>query len=114
MSPLEWIDSQPIQVVIDSVHYLLAKPKLFKTGSRGWHVSGKILLADEVVQVSLCLTVVGSKPGSERSGNGKENVQGPQGLQDRRQRQAMPQGDLDIIEVQGPLPPMPAPLKGKR
>lgn len=38
-------------------------PKIFKSGSRGWHAQGKVKIDDVDIQVNLMFTVIGSKPG---------------------------------------------------
>ncbi len=57
----DWITADVLSVLIDGVHHLVARPKLFSTGSRGWHASQKLEVGGERVQVSLSITVVGSK-----------------------------------------------------
>jgi hypothetical protein len=42
-----------------------ATAREFSTGSHGWFVSGKASVGGKQVQVSINLTVVNSKPGSE-------------------------------------------------
>lgn len=37
-------------------------PKQFKTGSHGYYVNGKIILPDGVLQASLSMPYIGSKP----------------------------------------------------
>lgn len=62
--------AEPLKVVINGQE-LLAEVKQFSTGSFGWYLNGKILVALDgktvAVQVGMNLTVVGSKeaePGS--------------------------------------------------
>jgi len=42
---------------------LLLMPKIFQTGSLGWHGQGKLRIDDTYMQVSVICTVIGSKPG---------------------------------------------------
>jgi len=42
---------------------LLLMPKVFQTGSLGWHGQGKLRIDDTYMQVSVICTVIGSKPG---------------------------------------------------
>jgi hypothetical protein len=71
----------PIRVLLDDAH-VHASPKTFSTGSSGWYYSGKVqLLCGEeylTCQVSLCLTVVGSK-------KWQEGQQGPQEARERHE-----------------------------
>jgi len=51
----------PISVVLDEELHLYARAKSFKTGSQGWYANSKGLLQGEKVQISLCITIIGSK-----------------------------------------------------
>ena len=56
--------AKPVQVVINGQPFL-ADPKVFRTGSFGWYLSGKFnaSIGGEVVrvQIGMNLTVIGSK-----------------------------------------------------
>ena len=53
-------EAQALRCMID-LYSIIAGPKLFSTGSRGWYASQKVLIGDERVQVSITATVIGSK-----------------------------------------------------
>jgi hypothetical protein len=60
-------DAKALRVQLDDAVFL-ADRKVFSTGSRGWHASRKLQVlvgtTYYTVQVNLCITLVGSKPGS--------------------------------------------------
>ena len=60
--------AKPVQVVINGQPFL-ADPKVFRTGSFGWYLSGKFnaSIGGEVVrvQIGMNLTVIGSKANGE-------------------------------------------------
>jgi len=58
----EWLQVDAVDCVLDGVHRMPLLPKVFQSGSRGWHTSQKVVLGDERCQVSICITVIGSKP----------------------------------------------------
>lgn len=106
-----WTSVDPVSVLIDGVYPMVCVPKVFKTGSRGWHASGKVELGDERVQVSICLTVVGSKakPASKMEvASEPEWVQkAPGSLQKARKGKKRPDTLADgseALEVKGELP----------
>ncbi len=41
---------------------MLAMPKVFASGSLGWHAQSKVMVNDTRCQVNLLITVIGSKP----------------------------------------------------
>lgn len=102
-----WLSGEPLKVVIDDVHVLYARPKVFTSGSRGWYLSGKVEVGGERCQVSCCITVIGSKvTGGSKSEKGKSvevSEQGPGPAKTPRDPQ---EGQEAILEVEGP-PPRP-------
>lgn len=103
----DWLSGEPLKVVIDDVHVLYARPKYFSSGSRGWYLSGKVEIGGERVQVSLCMTVIGSK------GGGKLKDESVQQMEIQWNRPGGPKTPSDpqegpeaILEVEGP-PPRP-------
>ncbi len=46
---------------------LLATPKVFASGSLGWHAQSKVLVNDTKCQLNLIITVVGSKGTADAS-----------------------------------------------
>jgi len=63
--------AKPVTLVLEDGTTVAALPKRFSSGSVGWYFSGRLVLAEVSCQVSMCCTIVGSKPGwvpySERS-----------------------------------------------
>ena len=55
---------------------LSAKPKVFKTGSSGWYLGGKVDVDGVRCQLSMSLVIVGSKPLRESS-NGEQTTPMP-------------------------------------
>lgn len=56
------LPSRALSVALDAVHCCYARPKRFKSGSVGWYLSDKLDIDGVRVQVSLSVTVIGSKP----------------------------------------------------
>ena len=54
-------DLKAVTVKLDEFT-MMAMPKEFSTGSKGWHANGKALIQGHPVQVNVLLTIVGSKP----------------------------------------------------
>jgi len=61
------LESGHIVAQVGEQHIMLA-PKVFKTGSLGWHGQAKVLHGDSRVQVNIVATVIGSKPPAAPSG----------------------------------------------
>lgn len=53
---------QNITIAFPDGQQLIASKKEFKTGSLGYNVSGKVLIADQKFQVACNLILIGSKP----------------------------------------------------
>ena len=59
-------------ITFDGGQILVADTREFKTGSRGYYGSGKIVIDGKRYQVSCNVVEIGSKPGSEvKAKNGK-------------------------------------------
>lgn len=58
---------------------MAAIPKVFKSGSLGWHGNTKMMISDTRCQVNILITVIGSKPkdGTEQMVNGLWGPQKP-------------------------------------
>jgi len=54
--------SEPLHCDIEG-EILQLLPKVFKTGSFGWHGQAKITYSDTRIQANVVLTVIGSRPG---------------------------------------------------
>lgn len=87
------IPDSAVEVRIDGVWVRLAQPKRFSTGSVGWYLSDKIDLNGERVQLSLSMTVVGSKPQKD-PGQTDKGQEGQNGKPPRKPRKAT---DEDIV-----------------
>jgi len=59
----EWTKcADPVQLQLEGMSTpLYLVPKVFKTGSVGWYLSQKAVLSDSPCQLSVCITVIGSK-----------------------------------------------------
>jgi len=51
----------PVKVAVEEYPMYLM-PKVFTTGSLGWHGQGKVVLSDTPCQVNIVITIIGSKP----------------------------------------------------
>lgn len=51
----------------EEVGLMLATPKDFSTGSKGFHASGKVQIGDKSYQTQVQLVEIGSKPKEEKS-----------------------------------------------
>jgi hypothetical protein len=90
---------------------MVCVPKVFKTGSRGWHCSAKAIIGDERVQVSLCITVVGSKAEQKAPVETKQDSATVQKRIRTRQEATRQHGEGEILsdgkkalEITGELP----------
>jgi hypothetical protein len=84
---------------------LFLRRKKFKTGSIGWYLSQKAVLSDTPVQLSLCITVIGSKPDPVEPGVNKSSEY-PGGL--------IPAQDLREVEEWAGDPPANGRKRQKR
>jgi len=56
-------------IIIDGASTsMIAKEKVFSTGSRGYNVTGKIFISGKRYQVNCNIVEIGSKPGSQKEG----------------------------------------------
>lgn len=105
MADEQWMALPPLPVVVNHEETVFARAKVFSTGSKGWYASGKIMVDGLKCQVSVCITVVGSKKGTPQRGDmpgqGKIDFE----------RQAGPDSPSEvaecvepILEVEGRLP----------
>jgi hypothetical protein len=54
--------NKPLKLQVEGLDRpLYMRPKVFKSGAVGWHLSEKVTLSDSLVQASLCLVLVGTK-----------------------------------------------------
>lgn len=54
--------NKPLKLQVEGLDRpLYMRPKVFKSGAVGWHLSEKVTLSDSQVQASLCLVLVGTK-----------------------------------------------------
>lgn len=89
----------PLSVVIDEVHHTFVRAKVFKSGSVGWYASEKMELGGERCQVSICVTVIGSKKkGGTKSVVGQELEATSENAQDGQNRTLLPDGS-ELVEV---------------
>ncbi len=57
----ETVDMATIQLGSSKQNFLLSK-KDFKTGSRGYHAQGKMMVGDKNYQINILCVEIGSKP----------------------------------------------------
>jgi len=84
-------------------------PKVFKTGSVGWHGQGKIPLNDTPCQFNIVITVIGSKPsvGPTPAANSKpkreRKATAPKNVQDSPGEHPSANTGLELPPEQSPL-----------
>lgn len=88
--------NRPVSAVLGDVP-VMASPKTFKSGSRGWYFGGKVTLHGRRVQASVILTLIGTKPTPPPEQNG-----------------TMPKTALEGPPVDSPLFPDSEPKKTRR
>lgn len=74
--------AKPVVLTLEGEEVLRVTPKRFSSGSVGWYHNARREIHGVSVQMSICITIVGSKPGwvpfKERpSANGKIHEEAP-------------------------------------
>jgi len=95
-----WLkNNSPLEIRLQGVQtplYMVAK--VFSTGSLGWYLSQKAVISDTPVQLSLCVTIIGTKrqTGEQESPNSAARRaagwETPQGIYDPHEAQEASNG----------------------
>lgn len=60
-----------VSVVVNGQSFI-APFKEFRTGSKGWYCSGKVLIGESRCQLGVNIIIIGSKPGSAKKAKSKK------------------------------------------